>query len=453
MMQPTSGRSSSGKRSEPGLNRTPPPDLGEAFAFLNYHFSTEKRHIVAIKKSPIKGKRPRIEAEHFEAADLTGQQAFITAYNAAGFDIYFSVNPIKDTLHKKATKADVLEARWLWIDADPRPDKPLEAERAEIFARLTTNLPPGMPKPNRVIDSGRGYWGFCKLSVAQPVDGDGPLTEAVEARGRGIEQAFGEYFADDCRNIDRIARLPGTVNHKTGRLARVLHEFSHDEPHAIEAFPQSDKKDSKPSKPQDDFSPVDNYEPIEPDDPALAKLGAKWIGMLTADNYAADYKDDRSRAEMAFATAAIRAGIDDQTIARCLMDERRAFGGNTRTNPEYLLARIIDRAHQYAADPVLEQMNQQFSAGFIGSKFRVAKFDPHPKYPLQTHVEFLTKDDFINGIRNPPVEVEEFDKKGQDHRLEIGSEGSLLVRPARPGRAQRRHFPAGSAGDHQGGTR
>jgi hypothetical protein len=233
-----------------------PPDLDEALAYLDYHFGAGKRHILAIKKSATEGKRARINAWHFEAADREGQQKFILAYNPAGYDVYFSVNPIKDTLHKKATKADVAEAGWLWIDNDPRSGKPLEAERAEILARLTTDLPPGMPKFNRVIDSGRGYWGLGKLSVAQPVDGatyddkkrflyNNPLTEAVEAYGRGIEQAFGEYFADDCRNIDRIARLPGTVNHKTGRLARVLHEFSHDELHPIEAFPRSDEKDRK----------------------------------------------------------------------------------------------------------------------------------------------------------------------------------------------------------------
>jgi hypothetical protein len=101
----------------------------------------------------------------------------------------------------------VAGAGWLWTDNDPRPGKPLEAERAEILTRLTTALPPGMPKPNRVIDSGRGYWGFYKLAAAQPVDGNGALTEAVETRGRGIEQAFGD-FAYDCSNIDRIARLP-----------------------------------------------------------------------------------------------------------------------------------------------------------------------------------------------------------------------------------------------------
>jgi hypothetical protein len=60
----------------------------------------------------------------------------------------------------------------------------------------------------------------------------------------------------------------------------------------------------------------------------------------------------------------------------------------------------------------MEQMNSQFSAGFISNKFRIAKFDPHAKYPLQTHVEFLTQEDFVNGIRNPPVAVPKYDKNG-----------------------------------------
>jgi hypothetical protein len=63
----------------------------------------------------------------------------------------------------------------------------------------------------------------------------------------------------------------------------------------------------------------------------------------------------------------------------------------------------------------MEQMNSQFSAGFISNKFRIAKFDPHAKYPLQTHVEFLTQEDFANGIRNPPVAVPKYDKNGNSN--------------------------------------
>jgi Family of unknown function (DUF5906) len=64
-------------------------------------------------------------------------------------------------------------------------------------------------------------------------------------------------------------------------------------------------------------------------------------------------------------------------------------------------------------DPVIAEMNRRYSAGFIGGKFRVARFEQHPKYPLQRRVEFLTKDDFTNGVINPRVEVPKFNKKGK----------------------------------------
>ncbi len=383
-----------------------------ALDFLDDFFGTDKRHLVAIKKG--KGK-PEIKAQHFDAADRAGQQAFIADNGKAGFDLYFSPNPIKGILHKKASKNDIADARALWVDLDPRKNEPLEAERPAMLALLTTKLPKGMPRPNRVIDSGRGYWGYWNLAQPQPVDGSKnnrsePLTEAVECYGRGIEHAFGDHFADGCRNIDRIARLPGTVNTKTGALASVLHEFSHDEPHQIESFPHQagDQGDQQGTR----FKPSDEYDPIDPTDPALAKLSAKWLEMLEAEDYAAAYGGDRSRAEMAFATAAMRAGIDENTVARCLMDERRAFGSNTRTS-DRLLFRVIEKAHQYADDPVLEQMNRDFAAGFIGNKFRIAKFDMHPRYPQQRNVDFLTKDDFINGVVNPRVDVPKFNDTGK----------------------------------------
>ena len=170
-----------------------------------------------------------------------------------------------------------------------------------------------------------------------------------------------------------------------------------------------------------------------PDDPLLAKLEDKWRAMLTAADYAAAHGGDRSRAEIAFAAVAMRAGIDDGTIARCLMDERRSFGSNTRAS-ERLLTRVIEKAHQYADNPVLEQMNRDFAAGFIGSKFRIAKFDLHPRYPLQRHVEFLSKEDFINGVRNPLVQVPKFDKAGKPDGTKMEPRGAYWF--GLPGRSE-----------------
>jgi hypothetical protein len=104
--------------------------------FLDDFFGGAKRHLVAIRKN--NGKKPDIKARHFDASDRIGQQKFIADCSAANFDLYFSPNPIKGTLHKKATKNDVAETRHLWIDLDPRPDKPLETERTDMLALLTT---------------------------------------------------------------------------------------------------------------------------------------------------------------------------------------------------------------------------------------------------------------------------------------------------------------------------
>jgi hypothetical protein len=400
-------------------------DPDAALAFLDDFFGADKRHLVAIKKH--KDKKPEIRGRHFHAADRKGQRKFITEYNAAGFDLYFSPNPIKGTLHKKATKNDVAEARHLWIDLDPRQGQPLETERVAMLSQLTTNLPQGMPRPNRVIDSGRGYWGYWKLAAPQPVDGsvngvNGPLTEAVECYGRGIEQAFGDRFADGCRNIDRIARLPGTINSKTGCLAGVLHEYSHDTPHTIESFPRVVEQPMGLEAPKaGNFKPSGEYEPIDPDDPLLSKLGDKWCAVIAADNYASGYQNDHSRAEFAFVCEAIRADIDDATIARVLMDPRRTFGGHTRERPGYRLPRIISHGHEFAIDPDLAEMNDKFFVAPIGDATRVVSMKDDPKFPGRKIIGRAQSFDAFSDLHsNKRKAWEEIDKKtGQPVTVKI----------------------------------
>jgi putative DNA primase/helicase len=163
-----------------------------------------------------------IEARTFAPDDDARLWRWVEQQNKTA-DIYFAPNPLKYPMSKKAAKDDVREAVYLWIDLDPVKDAELEAERAAMLKLLRSERPDGIPAASWIIDSGRGFWGFWRLSPAQPVDGPlGTLTHQIEARGRGIEAAFGERFADGCRNIDRIARLPGTINHKTKQRAAVV---------------------------------------------------------------------------------------------------------------------------------------------------------------------------------------------------------------------------------------
>jgi Family of unknown function (DUF5906) len=384
-------------------------DNSAALDFLDDFFGSNKRHLVAIKKPSSEGTRSIITACHFDAVDRAGQQKFITECSAAGFDLYFSPNPIKGTFHKKATKNDVAEARYLWIDLDPRGDEPLEVQRTAMLKLLTTDLPQAIPRPNRVIDSGRGYWGFWKLATPRPVDGrrnnvNGPLTEDVECYGRGIERAFGDRFADGCRNIDRVARLPGTINHKTGRLACVLHKFSHDEPHAVENFPRGDAEKRKDQGPKGK-KPSDEYEPVFRDAPELAKLDVAWVIRIFEGDTDGKYQNDRSRLAFAVACELVRVGLDDKFIARVLMTT--PCGVHVQESPAYRLNRTIRRAHEFAIDPDLEEMNSQHAVLPIGDKTRVVTWGDDHEFPgRKTIVRAQTFEDFKNLHSNKRKHVE-----------------------------------------------
>jgi len=157
------------------------------------------------------------------------------AKQGAGFNFYFSPAVVKPW-HARTHKGDMLESRWVWADLDPREGEPLEHERAAILELLTTRLPPGIPQPTFIVDSGRGNWAFWRLDKAHAFDGcSGEATRAFEDRLRGIGRRFGEYGDKSVKNINRIARLPSTVNPKTGAVAKVI--AFNDTAHSLADFP------------------------------------------------------------------------------------------------------------------------------------------------------------------------------------------------------------------------
>ena len=132
-------------------------------------------------------------------------------------NIYFHVNrPIRD-LTKKAEREDIKEVRWLHVDIDPRVGEPLVEEQERLKSLLTEKLPPGIPKPTAIIFSGGGYQGFWHLEEPIEIDGDIERAEDAARYNLALERAF---QADHCHNVDRIMRLPGTVNIPDERKAR-----------------------------------------------------------------------------------------------------------------------------------------------------------------------------------------------------------------------------------------
>lgn len=154
---------------------------------------------------------------------------------------YWSPNPSPRAGDRKATEDDIDHAVRLWVDCDPRPGEDLLEEQARLLDLLTDRLPKGVPAPTAVVFSGGGYQALWQLAEPVALDGkDGPATLDVKARASHLEVLFG---ADDCRNVDRVLRLPGSINwpseqkRKKGRvaaLARLVGEY-----HAGLAYPLS----------------------------------------------------------------------------------------------------------------------------------------------------------------------------------------------------------------------
>ena len=67
----------------------------------------------------------------FSSSETEEMSNFIEARSQTE-NIYFSVNPVKNRMSKKASKADIKKLAWLHVDIDPDEGKGLEAARKEI---------------------------------------------------------------------------------------------------------------------------------------------------------------------------------------------------------------------------------------------------------------------------------------------------------------------------------
>src|SRR5664279_4238010 len=88
----------------------------------------------------------------FLEANQSACREFIRTNNAGGHNMYYTINPVRNSVRKKPTKAEILGAEFAQVDADPT-----EGESSEAFkARFLPILQAFIPAASFVIDSGNG---------------------------------------------------------------------------------------------------------------------------------------------------------------------------------------------------------------------------------------------------------------------------------------------------------
>jgi hypothetical protein len=207
----------------------------------------------------IRPERKGIDTDTFASESDPELLTFLNEHNGSE-NLYYAVNPLLAATDKKAKRTDVKEVAYLHIDLDAQPVDPkdpeceqkLKEELARIWDRLTTKRPGTVPEPTAVIFSGGGYQALWKLETPIPINGDSELAEDVKRYNMQLELLF---EADKCHNIDRILRLPGTINvpneskRKKGRkpeCAKLLF-FDPDRVYPIAAFQPTPAKRVAPA--------------------------------------------------------------------------------------------------------------------------------------------------------------------------------------------------------------
>ncbi|MBA1154930.1 VapE domain-containing protein [Microvirga mediterraneensis] len=159
------------------------PNTAEAVAFLQAMHPDGPWHLVAMKPDG-----PPI-AQTFDPDNLDAMSAWIEDRQGVE-NLYFHVNILSPGIrNNKAKKGDVSAAAFLHVDVDD----------ANALSRIEQHA----PRPSVVLFSGGGYQAFWRL--------DAPCSdlERIERRSMRIAAELG---GDNCHNIDRIMRVPGTIN-------------------------------------------------------------------------------------------------------------------------------------------------------------------------------------------------------------------------------------------------
>lgn len=358
-----------------------------------------------------------ITTQTFTAAQLEVMRVWIEGFQHVR-NLYYTLNSVRNSIANKPQKTDISELYALHCDCDPRPGEDFAEERIRILEKLKKF----QPQPS-IIDSGNGYQALFLLQSPVVLDGTVEMAEEYESYNRQLEILL---EGDHCFNIDRVLRLPGTINIpdekkiKRGRvptLSSLVQWVS--EPLPLAIFTKAPIKIQQAVTLGGEQLPgggekvhiSGNIAPVYVEDLASKNIAIKDdIKVLIVQGYDPDnlerYKS-RSEALWAVTCALVRADASDEVIAGVLLNKSNGISGSVldKPRPERYAAKQIQDAREEVDDPILRELNSKHAViSDIGGKCKIISevFDYALKRPRVSHQSFP---DFKNRYLNKPVQV------------------------------------------------
>lgn len=376
--------------------------------------------------------KKKIETRTFVPDQATQLQKWLDKYNGER-NLYWHVNPPTRAITKKAEREDIKEVAYLHVDIDPRAGEDLEEELERANSLLSRRRPKTVPRPTIIIFSGGGLQAFWKLKEPIPINGDLGRAEDAKRYNMQLETLFS---ADNCHNIDRLMRLPGTINipdarkKKKGRVPKLAEmlENNHKCVYDISEFDQHQQV----QMPGDSGFATGEGVDVNPNAERLDSVEDlnEWnvsdrVKVIIVQGRDPDNpKLDNSRSSWVFDACCqlVRAGVPDQVIFNVITDP--GFGISESildkgSNAIKYAKRQIERAKEEAVDPNLRELNEKHAViGNLGGKCRVVEeiYDPVLKRSRLTRQSFQ---DFSNRYMHRRVQVG-LDKAGDPVMRPLG---------------------------------
>jgi hypothetical protein len=375
------------------------------------------------------GAKGRIETKAFppgpEGVDWRAVFQWVDARNGKA-NLYFLVNPLREPKDNKADRTDLSGLVALHVDVDVRVGE----KQAEGIERIVKTFHAYKVPPSLITSSGGGAQAFWLLDQPLALDGTLEAAESAKLYNVAIER---DLDGDHCHNIDRIMRLPGTVNIpnavklKKGRvpaLAQVL-EFDPARRYPLASFDKADAVKPKspaastPSAPgtakektkrgakegtdvfYEGVPTVNDETPILTIEDDRLKFVDPVVKHIILDGKAPpeappEVRDmTRGTLDMKCVAELVRCGFSDRSIKQIYKLGKisadadqwpRGFDGD--------MDRLIERARELKRDPDLERMNANYAVIAIGGKVRILTWAESEVFPGQFEPVPMSIEDF-----------------------------------------------------------
>lgn len=331
-----------------------------------------------------------IETASFASADPEVCRAWIEEQGShLKRNVYFTVNRVSRMLDTKPSREHIVAMEWLHVDLDPRAGEDLAEEQARILA-LLREPPDGIPAPTGLTFSGGGYQAYWKLSKGLLLGGSAEQYEEAKLYNKKLEQLL---EGDNCHNVDRIMRLPGTVNRPDKRkrakgrvpaLAEVV-EWHAERVYDLDQFEKAPAvQSSSPPAIEYDTSSVERVGDLDAELPPTVPPVVKRVIACGEDPENGEpHRAGWSRSEWQWwATCELaRQGVKPEVVYSILTDPGWKISdsifvdskGASRSpsSAEDYARRQVDRAFAEAEDPELAELNTRHTIALIGGGVRV----------------------------------------------------------------------------------